>query len=269
MNKNKTMKFFIKISCIVGILILTGFNDSFAKKYKVQRIIIDAGHGGKDPGALGKIAKEKDIALKVALKLGALIKKNMQHTKIIYTRQKDEFIPIYQRTHLANKNNADVFISLHCNASSKNKSAQGVEFFTMGLEKSSKNLAVTKRENAVILIENKYQKHYKGFNPNSPESHILFSLYQNVYTENSLKLAQYIEAGFKNHTKRKIRGIKQDGLLVLWQTASPSILVEMGFITHIEEEKYLNSELGQNQIAMAIFEGLKIYKEQIELGKNQ
>lgn len=258
------MKLFIQLTSVLILLLLAGFDKPTNTGYKVKKIIIDAGHGGKDSGAVGKFSKEKDIALQVALELGSLIKKNIGDVKILYTRQKDEFIPIYQRTNIANKNKADVFISIHCNATEKNKSAQGIEIFTMGLETSSKNLAVTKRENAVILIEDKHTEHYQGFDPKSPESHILFSLYQNAHTENSLKLAQHIESGFKQHTGRKSRGIKQDGLLVLWQTSSPSVLVEIGFITNLEEEKYLNNKTGQIQIATAIFEGFKNYKYEME-----
>ncbi|OJW67192.1 MAG: N-acetylmuramoyl-L-alanine amidase [Candidatus Amoebophilus sp. 36-38] len=258
------MKLFIQFTSILMLLLLAGFNNPTNKGYKVKKIIIDAGHGGKDSGAVGKFSKEKDIALQLALELGNLIKKNMGDVKVLYTRQKDEFIPIHQRAHTANKNKADVFISIHCNAAEKNKSAHGIEVFTMGLEKSSKNLAVTKRENSVILIEHNHKKHYQGFDPKSPESHILFSLYQNAHTENSLKLAQHIESGFKQHTERKSRGVKQDGLLVLWQTSSPSVLVEVGFITNPEEEKYLNNKIGQHQIATAIFEGFKKYKHYIE-----
>jgi len=247
------------------LLLLAGFNNSPSNKsYKVKKIILDAGHGGKDSGALGKFSKEKDIALQVALELGNLIKQHMSDVKVLYTRQRDEFIPLHQRANIANKNNTDVFISIHCNAAMKNKKAHGIEIFTMGLETSNKNLAVTKRENAVILIEDNSTDKYLGFDPASPESHILFSLYQNAYTENSLKLAQHIEKGFTMYTPRKSRGVKQDGFLVLWQTTAPSVLVEVGFITNPEEEKYLNQKLGQTQIATAIFEGFKNYKYDIE-----
>ena len=258
------MKFFIKINFVLILLLLTGSNNVNNKIYKVKKIIIDAGHGGKDSGAVGKISKEKDIALRIALELGKLVKQNMKDVSILYTRQTDVFIPIYQRACIANKNNVDVFISIHCNAVEKNKSAHGVEIFTMGLDKSMKNLAVTKRENSVILIEDNYKEHYQGFNPKLPESHILFSLYQNAYTENSLKLAQHIQMDFKQRSKRRCRGVKQDAILVLWQTSSPSVLVEVGFITNPEEEKYLNSKTGQIEIATSIFEGLKRYKLDIE-----
>lgn len=259
------MDFFVKFTCILMLLLLASFNKpAHNRSYKVKKIILDAGHGGKDSGALGKFSKEKDIALQVALELGSLIKQHMSDVQVLYTRQRDEFIPLYQRANLANKNNTDVFISIHCNAAEKNRKAHGIEVFTMGLETSNKNLAVTKRENAVILIEDNPTDRYQGFDPTSPESHILFSLYQNAYTENSLKLAQHIEQGFTRYTPRKSRGVKQDGFLVLWQTAAPSVLVEVGFITNPEEEQYLNQKLGQTQVATAIFEGFKSYKYDIE-----
>jgi N-acetylmuramoyl-L-alanine amidase len=247
------------------LLLVAGFNNPPSNKsYKVKKIILDAGHGGKDTGALGKFSKEKDIALQVALELGNLIKQHMSDVQVLYTRQQDVFVPLYQRANLANKNNTDVFISIHCNAAEKNTKAKGIEIFTMGLDKSNKNLTVTKKENAVILLEDNPTDQYQGFDPNSPETHILFSLYQNAYTENSLKLAQHIETGFTMYTPSKSRGVKQDGFLVLWQTAAPSVLVEVGFITNPEEEKYLNQKLGQSQIAAAIFEGFKNYKYDIE-----
>eukprot|EP01132_Coremiostelium_polycephalum_P000210 gene210-276_t len=258
------MKIFIKFTFVLMLLLLANFHHAGSKEYKVKKIIIDAGHGGKDSGALGRHSKEKDITLKIALELGKLIADNMKNVSVIYTRQKDEFIPLYQRSRIANKNNADVFISIHCNATSTSKNTQGIEVFTMGLEANSKNLAVAKRENAVILIEDNPRQHYHGFDLHTPESHILFSLYQNAYTENSLRLAQHVEKKLKSYTGRKSRGVKQDGFLVLWQTASPSILVEVGFISNPEEEKYLNQKASQIQIANAIFEGLKNYKQDIE-----
>ncbi len=260
--------FFCKFLCLLIALLSMGFHQpGESRKYRVKKIILDAGHGGKDSGAVGKFSKEKDIALQVTLALGNLIKKHMKDVQVIYTRQQDEFIPLYQRSSMANKNNTDLFISIHCNAAEKNKNSHGVEIFTMGLEKSNQNLTVAKRENGVILIEDDFEYTYQGFDPKSPESHILFSLYQNVYSENSLKLAQYIEEGFAMHTKRKRRGIKQDGFLILWQTTAPSVLVEVGFITHPEEEQYLCKKHGQNEIVTAIFEGIRKYKTDIETRK--
>jgi len=258
------MKIFIKIAFILLFVLFFNFQTTKSSGYKIKKIVIDAGHGGKDSGASGLFSKEKDIALRIALELGKIIKKKMPGVSIIYTRQKDEFIPLYQRSQLANKNKTDVFISIHCNAAEANNLAKGVEIFTMGLDKSNKNLAVAKRENASIFMEDKPQKNYIGFDPNAPESHILFSLYQNAYTESSVSLAQHVEKGFKQHTNRTSRGVKQGGLLVLWQTAAPSILVEVGFLTNKEEEIYLNKKNNQVHIANAIFTGLQKFKVEIE-----
>jgi N-acetylmuramoyl-L-alanine amidase len=259
------MHFFFKFLCLFIVLLSTGFHQPVAsRKYKIKTIILDAGHGGKDPGAVGKFSKEKEIALQVTLALGNLIQKHMKDVRVIFTREKDEFVPLYHRSKMANKNNTDLFISIHCNAAEQNKNSHGVEIFTMGLEKTNQNLTVAKRENGVILIEDDFEYTYQGFDPNSPESHILFSLYQNVYSENSLKLAQHIEEGFAKHTQRKRRGIKQGGFLVLWQTTAPSVLIEVGFITNPEEEQYLRKKHGQNQIITAIFEGIKKYKADVE-----
>lgn len=258
------MRNFIKAVGMLVLLILGASNSGDTKSYKVKKIVIDAGHGGKDSGALGKFSQEKNITLQVALELGKLIQRNMSGVKVVYTRQKDEFVALYKRANIANKNNADIFISIHCNAASNDKRAYGTEIFTMGLHTAGSNLAVTKRENAVILMEDSYGEHYQGFDPNVPESHILFSLYQHAYNESSLKLAQHIEERLKRGIGRKSRGVKQAGFLVLWKTTSPSVLVEIGFITHPEEEEYLNKKLGQAQIAAGIFEGLRKYKKDIE-----
>jgi len=255
---------FIKTTGILALLILAGFHQGDTKRYQVKKVVIDAGHGGKDSGALGRFSKEKNITLQVALELGKLIQKNMKGVKVVYTRQKDEFIALYERANIANKNNADVFISIHCNAALNDKRAYGTETFTMGLHTAANNLELTKRENSVILMEDSYEEKYHGFDPQAPESHILFSLYQNAYNEGSLRLAQHIEDQLKRGLGRKSRGVKQAGFLVLWKTTSPSVLVETGFITHPAEEKYLNKRSGQLQIANAIFEGLKKYKQDIE-----
>lgn len=255
---------FIKTIGILMLLILNGFNRADTKHYQVKKIVIDAGHGGKDAGARGRFSQEKDITLRVARELGKLIQRNMKDVKVIYTRPKDAFVALYQRASIANKNNADVFISIHCNAALNDKHAHGSETFTMGLHTAANNLALTKRENSVILMEDSYEENYQGFDPHALESHILFSLYQHAYNESSLKLAQHIEGYLKRSPGRKSRGVKQAGFLVLWKTTSPSVLVEIGFITHPEEEKYLNKKSGQTQIAAAIFAGLKKYKQDIE-----
>jgi N-acetylmuramoyl-L-alanine amidase len=258
------MRNFLKTIAILTFVVISGFNNADQKNYKIRKVIIDAGHGGKDSGALGSFSKEKDITLKVALELGKLIQASLKGIQVVYTRKKDEFIALHQRANIANKNNGDIFISIHCNAALDNKRAYGTETFTMGLNNTGRNLTVTKRENAVILMEDSYEENYDGFDPNAPESHILFSVYQNAYNENSLKLAQYIENCLKHDLGRKSRGVKQDTLLVLWKTNAPSVLVEIGFITHLLEEKYLNSPRGQAQIAHAIFKGFVNYQQDIE-----
>ncbi len=258
------MKNIAKALIILLWLMLGGANSSTAKKYKVKKIVIDAGHGGHDSGALGKFSQEKNVALQVALGLGSLIEKNMKDVQVIYTRTTDKFVTLHGRAQIANKNNADVFISIHCNAT-HSKTVYGTETYTMGLRNSNHNLAVAKRENRVILLEDSYEENYQGFDPNAPESYILFSLYQNAYDDSSVKLAQNIQHQFRNKLGRKCRGVRQAGFLVLWKTAAPRVLVEIGFITHLQEEKYLNSKSGQCHIASGIFRALQDYKKDLEI----
>lgn len=261
------MKNIVRALGILALSVLGAFNNVGTKGYKVKKVVIDAGHGGHDPGALGCFSKEKDVALRIALELGKLIKQHMKGVEVIYTRQKDKFVTLHERAQVANKNNADAFISIHCNAMPKGKTAYGTETYTMGLHTSKHNLAVAKKENSVILMETDYQQNYQGFDPQSPEAHIMLSLYQSAYNENSLRLAQNIEHQFKNLAGRNSRGVKQAGFLVLWKTTAPSVLVESGFITHSKEEKYLNSKAGQIQIASSIFSAFRDYKKHLEAGK--
>ena len=226
-------------------------------------VVIDPGHGGKDPGAVGKTAKEKDIVLGVALKLGKLIKKNYPNVKVIYTRETDVFIELNERASIANRNNANLFISIHVNSVDGNTSSHGTETFVMGLHKNDANLAVAKRENSVILQEDNYSSKYDGFDPNDPESNIIFSLFQNAYSDQSQLLAASVEDEFKT-LKRFDRGVKQAGFLVLWKTAMPSILTELGFISNPEEEQYLKSEAGQNELAISIYNAFAKYKSQYD-----
>ena len=249
---------------VLGLLVLGSFGSIGEKRYRIKKIVIDAGHGGRDSGALGKFSQEKDVALQIALELGELIKKHMKGTEVIYTRQQDEFVTLHGRAQVANKNNADLFISIHCNANSKCEDACGTETYTMGLHTSEYNLEVAKKENASILMEEDYQQNYQGFDPQSPESHILLALYQSAQNKNSLRLAENIQHQFKSRVGRKSRGVKQASFLVLWKTTAPSVLVEVGFITHAQEEKYLNSKVGKSHIASGIFRALQNYKEQLE-----
>ncbi len=229
----------------------------------IDVIVIDAGHGGKDPGALGKKSKEKDIALAIAKKTGEYIKKYIPGVKVIYTRTDDKFIELHKRSDIANENDADLFISIHVNAGRK-KDIKGTSVFVMGLNKADKQLDVVKRENSVILIEDNYKTKYEGFDPDSPESDIIFSLYQNAYLDQSIKLAEYLREEFKNKAKRIDRDVRQAGLVVLWNCSMPGILVETGFITNPEEEAFLNSEKGREIIASAIYRAVKKYKNEIE-----
>jgi len=231
---------------------------------KLDVVVIDPGHGGKDPGAVGKMAKEKDIVLSVALKLGNLIKKNYPNVKVIYTRDKDVFVELGERASIANRNNADLFISVHVNSVDGSSSSHGTETFVMGLHKNDANLAVAKRENSVILQEDNYSSKYDGFDPNAPESNIIFSLFQNAYSDQSLLLAASIEDEFKSSIKRFDRGVKQAGFLVLWKTAMPSVLTELGFISNPEEEQYLKSDVGQTELAISIYNAFAKYKSQYD-----
>ncbi len=231
--------------------------------YRLKKVVIDAGHGGKDPGAIGKKSQEKDIALKVALKLGAYIKQYIPDVEVIYTRKTDVFIELDKRSAVANEIDADLFISIHVNASEK-KSIIGTSTFVMGLNKASENLEAVKRENAVVKLENNYKSKYQGFDPDSPESEIIFSLYQNAFLEQSISLASKVQNQFKTRTSQEDRGVRQAGLVVLWNCTMPSILVEIGFITNEKEERYLMSDNGQAIIASAIFRAFRAYKNEIE-----
>lgn len=245
------------------VIVCASFSPVGIKDYKVRKIIIDAGHGGKDSGTLGSFSQEKDVALKIALILGDIINKYMDDVEVIYTRKDDTFIGLENRASIANKNNADVFISIHCNAVDKDD-VHGTETWVMGPHKTAGNFEVAKRENSVILMEEDYEERYEGFDPHAPESLILFSLYQNAYIGNSLKLAQNIENQFKQRVGRHSRGVKQAGFLVLWKTSMPSVLVEVGFLSNKNEERYLNDELKQSYIASGIFRAFRDYKEEIE-----
>ena len=230
---------------------------------RIRTVVIDAGHGGKDPGALGKHSREKDITLAVALKVGHYISQNLPDVKVIYTRTTDRFIPLYQRAEIANKNHADVFISIHCNSNPSPK-PHGTETYVIGLSKSKANLEVAQKENAAILYEDNPRASYGGFDINSPQSYINLSLFQNVYLAQSLKLAHLIENQVKYSLKRNARGVFQAGFLVLWRTTMPSILVELGFLSNPKEEAYLLSKKGQTYLASAIYRAFKAYKQSFE-----
>lgn len=229
----------------------------------VDVVVIDAGHGGKDRGTMGVFLKEKDVALKIALKVGNYIEKNLPGVKVVYTRKDDRYLALDERAAIANKIKADLFICIHANAVSKPEII-GTETYVMGLHKSEGNLDVAKRENAVMLLDDNYQERYEGFDPNSPESYILFSIAQSAYQESSLKFAEKVEWEFKAKVGRKSHGVKQAGFWVLWRTAMPSVLIEVGFLTNQKEEKFLSDEAGQNLVASGIYRAFKDYKKQVE-----
>ncbi|MCP4441066.1 MAG: N-acetylmuramoyl-L-alanine amidase [Aureispira sp.] len=234
---------------------------------QTMRVVIDAGHGGKDPGSLGKKAKEKDISLKIALKVGAYIKTYMSGVKVIYTRTTDKFLPLHERARIANDNDADVFLSIHCNSTLPNrKHINGTETYVMGLHRAEDNLLVAKRENEVILLEDNYKSQYGGYDPNSPEGHIMLSMYQNAYLSQSILLAEKIEGQFKSRANRNSRGVKQAGFAVLRATTMPSVLVETGFLSNSTEEAYLSTDKGQVYIASAIYRAFKDYKSAVDKG---
>ena len=232
-------------------------------KDKVAKVVIDAGHGGILPGAVGKLSKEKDINLKVALKVGKLISENLEDVTVIYTRKTDENVELFKRAEIANKNKADLFISIHCN-SAENKSAHGVETFVMGVEKSEASIALAKKENADILLEKDFETNYSGFDPNSPEAFIVFSLYSSAYLNWSTILASKVQKHLVANTKFTDRNVRQGALFVLYKVAMPSILIELGFISNVEEEKYLIKEENQELMAVSIYNALVEYKNLIE-----
>lgn len=258
-------RYILYIGICLGLLTSPFCSSAEAKDFVV---VIDAGHGGHDSGAVGKISKEKNINLKVALKLGKLIRNNCPDTKVIYTRDKDVFIPLDRRAEIANNAKADLFISIHTNALANNRTFKGASTWTLGLAKSDDNLEVAKRENAVILYENDYQTRYAGFNPNSAESYIIFEFMQDKYMSQSVHLASLVQKQFKNTCKRADRGVHQAGFLVLKASAMPSILVELGFISTPEEERYLNSESGAASLSNGIFRAFLTYKREQEIRLN-
>lgn len=235
---------------------------SAQKDGKTFKVVIDAGHGGKDPGCLGTYSREKDVALDVALKTGKLISDNCPNVKVIYTRSTDVFVELYNRAKIANSHHADLFISFHCNAND-NHSAHGVETYVMGLSKSAQNLAVARAENSAMLKEEGYKDNYAGFNPDSPESAVMFSLYSSAYLNNSILLADKVQKNLVATTHLLNRGVKQAPYWVLWSVSMPSILIEMGFLSNPTEENYLNDEQHKKEIAGAIYRAFSSYYLQI------
>lgn len=229
-------------------------------------LVIDPGHGGKDPGAIGKKGKEKNINLNVALKLGNLIKENCKDVNIVYTRQKDTFVALDRRAQIANNAKADLFISIHTNSVAKGKTVRGTETYTLGLHRTEDNLEVAKKENSVILIESDYEQRYAGFNPNSAESYIIFEFLQDKNMEKSVRLATDIQKQFKTTAKRIDKGVHQAGFLVLRETTMPGVLVELGYISNPDEERYLLTEAGTSALAKSIYQAFLSYKKKFDMG---
>ncbi len=229
-----------------------------AKKFVV---VIDAGHGAHDAGAVNRKLKikEKDINLKTALKLGEMIEKNCPDVKVVYTRKKDVFVELHRRAQIANNAKADLFISIHTNSVAKG-TVRGAETYTLGMARAEENLAVAKRENEVILLESNYQTTYKGFNPNSSESYIIFEFMQDANMSQSVSFAKKVQSQFRNNSKRIDKGVKQAGFLVLRETSMPSVLIELGFISTDDEAQYLISEKGSSSMAQSIYRAFVSYK---------
>ena len=231
----------------------------------LKKVVIDPGHGGRDPGATTSRSREKDIVLDIALRVGKMINDKYPDVEVIYTRKTDVFVEHYKRGDIANKAHADLFISIHVNSVARgSRCPAGVETFVMGNSKEAAHMEVAKRENAVILLEDDYSTRYADFDPNKPESYIIFQLQQNSFLNQSIDFAAEIQNQFRTYSKRVDRGIKQAGFLVLWNTAMPSVLIELGFICNPEEERYINSAAGKNQLATAIFQAFSSYKAKIE-----
>jgi N-acetylmuramoyl-L-alanine amidase len=254
-----------KKNLTIGLLIFSGLltNASSIIHFpgnSIKKVVIDAGHGGKDPGT-GR-GNEKIYALDIALRLGNKIKANMKDVEVIYTRDKDIFIPLNERAEIANKHKADLFISIHCNAHTTSN-ARGTETYIMGLHKTEANLDLAKRENNVILLEDDYSKTYKGFNPNSPLAHIMLANYQSAFMNQSMDFAARVENQFIKHGN-KSRGVKQAGFLVIWETTMPSVLIETGYLSNPTDARKLGTEGGRENIAQAIYKAFDSYKTDVE-----
>ena len=251
---------------LLAVLCFMFVSQAFGQKSgKIKTVVIDAGHGGKDPGAPGKHCKEKDIALSVALKTGSYIRENFPDVKVIYTRETDVFVDLYKRGDIANRAKADVFISIHCNANNSSK-IYGAETYVLGIEekRESRNMNVAMMENAAILLEDNTHEKYEGFDPNSPEDYISLTLFQPANLDQSIRLSQLIQKQFAERVGRKDRSVLQAGFLVLWKTYMPSVLVELGYLSNPTEEKFLMSKDGQTYMASAIYRAFKEFKKEYE-----
>ena len=260
LNKRFSGVFLISMLTLFNLPIILATEDP---DDKVNVVVLDAGHGGKDPGTSGKNSREKDIVLAITLKVGQYIEENIPDVKVIYTRRKDEFIEVYERANIANENKADLFISIHANWWS-NPNTSGAETYTMGTSLDERNLQVAMKENSVITMEEDYTTNYEGFDPNSAESYIIFNLMQKTFQQQSVDFAGLVQDQFRERAKRYDRGVKQERFLVLWRTTMPAVLIETGYVSNKSEEAYLKSSQGQEYLASAIYRAFKDYKENIE-----
>lgn len=260
-SKIKIRTNYIHFFVFIGLILFV--NQSISAQNKEFVVVLDAGHGGKDPGKVSDNgSKEKEIALNIVLQVGELLE-NERNIKVVYTRKTDVFVDLWERGRIANKADANLFVSVHCNA--HNSQASGAETWVLGTHANSRNFEVAKAENSVILLEDNYKVNYKGFDPHSPESVIGLTLMQEEYLDQSIQLASIIQDGFTHKLNRVNRGVKQAGFVVLHQTYMPSVLIETGFITNKEEGAFLNSNVGQQKISESIFKGILKYKEQLAL----
>ena len=250
----------IKNVWFIGVITFLFMLTPVHAKEKIFTVVIDAGHGGKDPGAKGSQVSEKTINLAVALKLGALISASHDDVNVVYTRKTDKFVELIERAEIANRNKADLFISIHTNSVKNKSSVKGAETYTLGLAETAENLDVAMMENSVILMEDNYLQRYGGFDPNSTESYIIFEFMQNKNMAQSVAFASEIQKAFAT-SKRVNRGVRQAGFLVLRSTGMPGVLVELGFISNKEEEQYMRSAAGQNQLSNSIYAAFKKYKD--------
>lgn len=276
-----------KVVFLFAISLFTSTQVAFSQGYKVKTIVIDPGHGGPKSGAAGSYSLEKNVALKVALKLGKKFEEEMPDVKILYTRKTDIDVEFHKRAALANDNKADIFISIHCNSMPdrkvvtgytktkggkkvakygyvKNTSTSGTETFVAGSHRLNEQDAAI-RENADIKLEKNYKENYDGYDPNDPETFIILSLFKNTFRDKSLKLARLIQNNYTEDSKRINRGVKEQGLLILQRCGMPAVLTEIGFISNPNEEDYMNSASGQDEIVNSIFNAVKTYKKETEI----
>ena len=249
---------------VLAVVLLAFVGISLAAKRQGFTLVIDAGHGGHDAGALGAISKEKNINLNVALAFGRYVERNCPDVNVIYTRKTDVFVTLLERANIANRNKADLFVSIHTNALPKGKQARGLETYTLGMHRADDNFDVAKRENAVILYEKDYQQHYEGFDPNSSESYIMFEFMQDKNMEKSVELARLVQRRTCAAANRPNKGVKQAGFLVLRETSMPSCLIELGFITTPAEEQILNSSDAIDALGYGIYQAFVDYRNKYD-----